>query len=50
MFYALILSTVNYAMDDMSRMKEVKTQKTTTRNLAQFIFTPSLPLIHVFFQ
>lgn len=50
MFYVLILSTVNYAMDDMSRMKEVKTQKTTTRNLAQFIFTPSLPLIHVFFQ
>ena len=50
MFYAFILSMINYAMDDVSRMKEVKTQKTTTRNLAQFIFNPSLPLIHVFHQ
>ena len=34
MFYAFILSMINYTMDDMSRMKEVKTQKAATRNLA----------------
>ena len=50
MFYALTLSTVNYAMDDLSRMKEVKTQQTTTRNLTQLIFIQSHHLIHIIIQ
>ena len=50
MSYSLIISTLKYPMHDMLRMTEFKTQQTTTRNIAQFIFIESVILIHVFSQ
>ena len=50
MHYSLIFSMLNYPMHDVPRMKEIKTQKTTTRNITQFIFIQSAIHIHVFSQ
>lgn len=45
-----MLSAFNYTMDDALRMKEIKPQKTATRNLTQCIFIQSIVHIHVFSQ
>ena len=48
--YSLIISIIYYSMGHVLRMKEVQTQQTTTRNLAQFIFIQSHIIVHVFPQ
>ena len=50
MFYAFILLIINYSMHGVQRTKVIKTQKTTTRNLAHFVFIQPPITIYVFVQ
>ena len=50
MFYSLSTLAINYSMHVALRMKVIKTQEATTRNLAQYTSNQSLIDFHVFSQ